>query len=262
MLVWAGNRQAVAFIQVRVAILLLSVLVGVFLVRRLVGLQVSLTTTKQSLRSALPYAASDFLAYASMRLDITIVALTIGEYYVGLYSPAVNITNALYLIPAAVYVVMVPVLSKLFIANPYQAWQSARRFTQVLVLVGIGSFAGLAVAAKPFVSILGASFSGSEEILQILSVILLFKSGTFAMAGILVSVGRQAQRTIVQAIAVAFNTVLNLIVVYRAGIYGVALVYVATEIILLVGYSLLVQRYRVKYTAPLANIMEEKGDAG
>ena len=249
-----GNQGAETYVLVRVIVLALTVFAGFLLVRRFVGLSASLATARYAFSNTKPFAVSDFLAFASMRLDVTIVAFTIGEYYVGLYSPAVSITNALYLIPNAVYIVMVPVLSSLFETNVSQAWATAKRFTWVLLGVGFVSFILLAIGARPLVSLLGESYRSSVPILQILSLILLFKSITYAMAGILVATGLQARRTVVQGIAVLFNATLNLIVVYRFGINGVAVVYVLTEIILLAGYFWLVQQHRSKSVSMAADL--------
>jgi O-antigen/teichoic acid export membrane protein len=57
------------------------------------------------------------------------------------------------------------------------------------------------------------------------------------MAAIMVATNQQVKRTFIQVIAAVTNIVLNLLVVFRFGINGVAFVYVITEIILLVGYT-------------------------
>jgi len=181
-----------------------------------------------------------------MRLDVIIVAFALGNYSVGLYSPAVSIVNALFFIPLSVYMVMVPSLSHLFESDLLQAWKSSKRFTLLLSVVGGLSSILLFVCADWVVALLGESFAGSGMILRILSVILLLKSLSFAMAGILVAGGRQSQRVIIQAIAVVLGTLLNLIVVFRFGINGVAVVFVITELILFLGYMGLVRRFRIE----------------
>jgi O-antigen/teichoic acid export membrane protein len=142
--------------------------------------------------------------------------------------------------------VMVPSLSHLFESDLLQAWKSSKRFTLLLSVVGGLSSILLFVCADWVVALLGESFAGSGMILRILSVILLLKSLSFAMAGILVAGGRQSQRVIIQAIAVVLGTLLNLIVVFRFGINGVAVVFVITELILFLGYMGLVRRFRIE----------------
>jgi O-antigen/teichoic acid export membrane protein len=63
------------------------------------------------------------------------------------------------------------------------------------------------------------------------------------LAAVLVAGDLQTQRSRVQAVAVIINALLNLMVVRWAGISGVAVVYVITEIVLLAGYAWLTLRF-------------------
>jgi O-antigen/teichoic acid export membrane protein len=105
-------------------------------------------------------------------------------------------------------------------------------------------FIALFFGAKYFVLLLGTAYAGSQEILQILSIILFIHSLTFGVAAILVATNQQTKRSIIQAIAVVINIGLNFLVIERWGIIGVAWVFVLTEIVLLLGYTWLVLRYR------------------
>jgi O-antigen/teichoic acid export membrane protein len=92
--------------------------------------------------------------------------------------------------------------------------------------------------AGPFLSelLLGDSYKTTGQLLRILSPILFLKSLSFACAAFLVAVGWQIRRLIPQAISAAANILLNLLVIMTLGIIGVALVYVVSEVILLIGY--------------------------
>lgn len=245
-LIYLGTELPEAYVTLRLGILLATCIIAYYLIHRLLGLHISREIIQISLKACPPYALSEFLALALMRLDVIIVAFALGNYSVGLYSPAVSIVNALFFIPLSVYMVMVPSLSHLFESDLLQAWKSSKRFTLLLSVVGGLSSILLFVCADWVVSLLGESFTGSGMILRILSVILLLKSLSFAMAGILVAGGRQSQRVIIQAIAVVLGTLLNLMVVFRFGINGVAVVFVITELILFLGYMGLVRRFRIE----------------
>jgi O-antigen/teichoic acid export membrane protein len=245
-LIYLGTKLPEAYVTLRLVILLATCIIAYYLIHRLLGLHISREIIQISLKACPPYALSEFLALALMRLDVIIVAFALGNYSVGLYSPAVSIVNALFFIPLSVYMVMVPSLSHLFESDLLQAWKSSKRFTLLLSVVGGLSSILLFVCADWVVALLGESFAGSGMILRILSVILLLKSLSFAMAGILVAGGRQSQRVIIQAIAVVLGTLLNLIVVFRFGINGVAVVFVITELILFLGYMGLVRRFRIE----------------
>jgi len=248
-LIYLGTKLPEAYVTLRLVILIATCIIAYYLIHRLLGLHISRKIIQISLKACPPYALSEFLALALMRLDVIIVAFALGNYSVGLYSPAVSIVNALFFIPLSVYMVMVPSLSHLFESDLLQAWKSSKRFTLLLSVVGGLSSILLFVCADWVVALLGESFAGSGVILRILSVILLLKSLSFAMAGILVAGGRQSQRVIIQAIAVVLGTLLNLAVVFRFGIDGVAVVFVITELILFLGYMGLVRRFRIETKA-------------
>lgn len=241
-----GEQQATVYVRARVGVLLLSFIVAVLLVQRRTPLRGTRQTIRRAISEAFHLALSEFLAWTSMRADVFIVALILGEYATGLYSPAVGIVNALFLVPATVYLVITPVLSNLFVTNVRQAWLTTKRGILLLMVVGAGLSLALIIGAGPLTSLLGASFKGSQEILQILSLVLLVHSLSFGMAAVLVATNQQARRVVVQAVVVAVNVLLNLLVVRWAGIRGVAVVYVVTEVMLLVGYAWLVRGYYLR----------------
>jgi O-antigen/teichoic acid export membrane protein len=256
LLIFAGSKNASAYFLARITVLAGSLVLALALAGRSIEIRPKLGTMRRILKEAFPYAASEFLAWTSMRLDVLIVAMILGEVAVGLYSPAVGLANALFIIPAAVYAVILPVLSNLFASHVDQAWLTAKRSLWLLIVLGAGLSVALYLLAGPLVSLLGTSFAGSQEILQILSVILFIHSISFGMAAILVAVNEQAKRTVVQAIAVAINGVFNLLAVSVLGIRGAAYVYVLTEVVLAGGYTWLVLRYRARTRAEPSQVPE------
>lgn len=249
LLIRLNVRQVETYVQVRIIVLFISLLVTIFIIWHIIGIKGTFRTVRRLLREAPPFAASEFLSWISLRIDVLIIAFALGEYAAGLYAPAVGVVNALFLIPAAVHGVMVPVLSHLYTTNISQAEIMAKRMIVLLLAAGLGLSLALLVGSPLLVSFLSESFSGSLGVLRVLSVILLFKSGSFAMAAILVAIGRQPYRTLVQAVAAIANIGLNLWIVYRLGIEGVAWVYVLTELLTVLGYTWLVQRYRPRSVA-------------
>ncbi len=244
-----GERDATAYLMMRAAALCLGVGIGTGLALRKIQVQASVEVARRILSGILPFASSELLAWAYMRVDVLIVALILGETATGLYSPAVGMTNALFLAPAAVYAVAVPLFSQLLASNVRRAWRAARQILLLLAAIGILLAGVVFISARPLTSWLGASFSGMHEILQTLSPIALLHSLSFGMAAILVAGNQQTGRAAVQAIAVLASIVLNLLVVRWAGVRGVAAVYVTTEAILLVGYTWLVLHYRLRSIA-------------
>jgi O-antigen/teichoic acid export membrane protein len=244
LLVLWGVDQPEKYIMIRVGVSSIVLLVAVFLLERNVGLHIDRKLAKHALRSAFPFASSDFLAMITMRADVVIISITIGKTATGLYSPAVGLVNMAFLAPMAIYMVMLPVLSNLYKHYPQQAHKTARRTIYLSLLVGIGLTLIYFFGAPLLPKLLGQSYMDSVSVLKILSLVLLFKCGSFAFATIMVATNQQAKRTLIQVIAASVNIILNLLIVINYGINGVAFVYVITEIVLFVGYSWYVWRTR------------------
>jgi O-antigen/teichoic acid export membrane protein len=246
LLVLSGSLNVHAYAWVRLAVLFVGFALGITAIWRSISLKASAAAVRGILSQAAPFAVSEALSLASLRQDLLIIGFALGDAAAGLYSPAVNLVNALFFIPLAAYYVMVPILGRLYATDVRQANLSARRM--ILMMAGIGAALALGFyLAAPFaLLLLGRSYTGVTQILRILSLVLLFKCGSFAMAAIIVVTGQQSRRTLFQFFAVAANAVLNLLVVSRWGVPGVAGVYVFTELLTLLGYSWIAARYGLK----------------
>lgn len=241
-LIGLGINKPENYLMVRVLVSAAALLLGLGMLYQMVGLRFNAKAARQALRSAFPFAASEFLAMLTMRADVVIIGFMLGKTATGLYSPAVGLINMAFLAPMAVTMVLVPVLSSLYQTHPLQARRTAKN--TVILMFGLGMLLsmGFALAAPLVTVLLGASYQGSVEILRILSLVLFFKCGSFGMAAILVAIDQQVKRVLVQGVAVAANILGNLAVVNWLGIRGVAWMYVLTEMVLLIGYTWVVWR--------------------
>jgi O-antigen/teichoic acid export membrane protein len=232
-----GALHPEAYMKIRVLVSLMALTLSILILVRRFQLNFVPAIAREALSQFFHFALSDFLGMVTMRVDVVIISVTLGTTATGLYSPAVGLVNMAFLAPMAIYWVMLPVLSNLYKNHVDQAWITAKRTVWLSLAVGLG-LTLLYFFGAPFLPvILGPSYEGSVAVLRILSWILLFKCGSFAMATILVARNLQARRTLIQVVAASMNIILNLLIVYKYGINGVAVVYVLTEIVLFSGYS-------------------------
>ena len=124
----------------------------------------------------------------------------------------------------------------------------AQKLTWLMFGLGLLFTAGAFVVARPLMVLaFGPEYALTGDILRIFSFILVFRCLSFAFAALLTAVGWQSRRVVVQVIVVLLNIGLNLLVVTRWGLVGVAWVYVATEAVLALGHYYWVARwYRLK----------------
>lgn len=190
-----------------------------------------------TLKKSIPFALSEGLAMIYGRIDISIIAVVLGPIAAGLYSPAVSLINALALIPATAYFVFLPIFRQILSTN-VSAFRRAI-FTGLIVGLLGGAFLGISVwgIAIPLIRFLyGPAYEPTGHILVILSGVLFARTLNLILAAGIIVLNYQYQRVIVQVIAAIFNIVLNLLIINRWEIWGVAFVFVATEWLLVVAY--------------------------
>jgi O-antigen/teichoic acid export membrane protein len=250
LLVSFSARELVDFLVARSLLLFLGASGSMFLAWYFFKGRPDRTTILEALKQSPAYAASEFLVLLFMRMDVLIVALMLGQFEAGIYSPAVGIINILLLVPVALYQVVLPALSRLFSTDVRQAWQASRRYGGLFLGIGAILSIGIYFGSDLITLILGQAFFASGIILKLLSPILFLHSVTFAVAAILVATNQQAKRTSVQVFAVVTDALLNVILLPRIGIEGAAIAYVASEIVLLSGYAWLVLSYHRRSDLP------------
>lgn len=198
----------------------------------------ALIQTRDILVSARPFMVAELASSIYEKADLTIVSLFIGSSGASVYGPAINLLQVSFLASRALFLFVVPALSKAYV-------ESSRSFMRkaVMQLVAQG-LVGAVLSTIVFLSasfiislVFGPAYGASSEILCLLSPIPFLRSLNFALGAILASGNRQSQRTRVQLLCAAFNVLANLVVIVPFGIAGVAVVYVLSELILASGYS-------------------------
>jgi O-antigen/teichoic acid export membrane protein len=217
-------------------------------------LDLRLNVLLSMLKATVPFALSELLMLIYLKVDIIIIASYLNETATGIYSPASSLITALFLVPSVIYMVTIPSLG-----NLVHKLEEANSNTRIVVhqikniltklmlgmgLLGLFLTLGTWLSAELVVQLLlGPSYEQTGQILQIMSLLLLAKAGSFATAAVLVAGDRQHQRVRVQTVIAILNLGLNLFVVQWAGIKGVAWVYVLTELLLFVGYAAFVWQW-------------------
>lgn len=255
---WVDATALMPYLLVRLIATAAGALIALFVAQRMLALQqtwvqlVALLPTV--LRESVPFALSMFLALVYARADIAIVGQQLGREAAGLYAPASTVASALFLIPAAIYGVVLPVLSRTHSQSASSdaiagVLKLARQATVGSAALGVVLAISVALLAAPIVRVaFGAEFlignTSTATILAILSGVLLLRCVSYALAALVVSVGWQGRRVVVQALTAGFNVVANLLLARRVGIEGVAVIYVVTELILMLGYALLARQWQ------------------
>lgn len=247
-------QNAQTYMTVRLVAALVSSIVTIFFVIRVIGLHFPKLSLAFVLRDTIPFGISEGLAIIYGQIDIIIIGYWLGKTAVGFYAPAVALMSTLFMIPRAIYEVMLPITSELYIKHPQSLAQHAYKIVLISSGLGIVMGIGMTIIARPLVWLVyGPTYAVSGHILTLLSPILVLKSLSFGLATVLTAVGWQNRRVIVQLLAALLNIGLNIYIINTYEIIGVAYVYIFTETILVMGYMFYLLYWQHLHRVQLAN---------
>lgn len=200
-------------------------------------------TDEEILRQGRPFMLAELASAVYVRADVSIVSLLLGKSATALYGPAINLLQASFLAPRALFLLILPLLSKAF-------KQDMHKFNRqgILQLVVQGTIGGLisitlfTFADELLTLIFREAYLGSAQYLRLLSPIPFLRALNFGVGTMLTASNRQALNTRVQMIVAAFNVIANLLVILPFGLMGVAIVYVISDMVLLLATSYLLWR--------------------
>lgn len=236
--------EASRFLTARAVISAAAALLSVACARRTINPeQKTAEPATAILRSAVPFMWSELAVAVYMRADLSILSLVKGSTASSVYGPATSLLSMCFLVPNALYLLVVPNLARLAKQVDPDFGRLALRQLLAQALSGVLLFAGVLALAPWLIRIvLGPHYVASAATLSLLSPILLFKSLSFGLGAWLTAGGEQATRTRIQVAVAVLNLCANLAVVGPFGVTGVAVVYVISEVLLCIGYGIAVQR--------------------
>jgi len=222
--------------------LLMAVIVLVSLGRAYLRYRDALTPIRSILTASRVFMLSELASAAYIKADLTIISLVLGTEGTSIYGPAITLLQAAFLVPAALFFVMVPVLSRTYKEDIDNFLARGKAQTAVQVVLGLVISVFTFLLAPLIVDLVfGEEYYRSATVLRILSPLPLIRSLNFAFAAILTSCNRQSDRTRVQIIAAGVNVVGNLIVIVPYGILGVSVIFLLSEIVLWLGYAIILR---------------------
>jgi len=235
-----GSRSVMLIAGLRAAIAG-GLAVAVFLMLRLDFRFARRQESLRMLRDSRAYTYSEFFSVIYMQADINLLTLLQGKVMAGIYSPALSVINALFIIPSSVYTFSIPTLARTYHEMPQRLPAAARQLLVGITLMGIVLFAGVGILGDDLVRLLlGSEYETTGQLITLLSPVLLLKCLEFGLASLIVALNKQKERIFPQMIAAAMNVGLNLWLIPLYGVFGAARVYVISEVVLFLGYGIIV----------------------
>jgi O-antigen/teichoic acid export membrane protein len=236
-LAWDARTPLMAATGYRLLSSLAGIILMAWLLRRNLRLVWQPRDLLRMIKQARVYFVSDLFANITGKADLTLVALLMGAFSAGIYSPALAIINTTFLIPTVLWQVFLPALARQAPGTRGFHWTMGIHVAGNL-LYGLLCSATLFEWTTAIVHLLyGAQFGESVPLLRIMSLIPLLKSINFCTAIYMVVRDRQGLRAVLLAIGAMVNAAGNLIAIPIFGLTGAAWVNLGTEVIVFLCYA-------------------------
>ncbi|MEM3594927.1 MAG: polysaccharide biosynthesis C-terminal domain-containing protein, partial [Candidatus Jordarchaeaceae archaeon] len=239
-LVLYGIRVPEVFALIRLLFTVLGLITALYIYRPFIEGGV-LQMTVIPLKELMPFVLSEMLVQIYVVADVSLLSILSNPTQVGLYSPASSLISALFIIPNTIYLFLVPVYSKIIARHQYLTKKHVYLPLGGMAVLGILLSVSLGGGGHWFVPvILCDAFKRTSDLLMLLSPILFFKCLQFGLAAIIVAAGWQTYRLIPQFVSSLVNVLVNVILIPNLGAQGAVIAYNASELILLLGYTIIV----------------------
>jgi O-antigen/teichoic acid export membrane protein len=188
------------------------------------------------LRASLPYLATAFGMIAYSELAVIVLSMQVSTTEVGWYGAASQIFATLLFGAVVFTTVTFPTMARAHIASPDAMPEMLRRNLALILIISVPIGLGLfTVAPQLMVLLFGEAFAPSGQILQVLSLVLIFMYANVLFGQYFNSTDRQHVWTVVIVISATMIVPLNLMLVplcqrvFGVGAIGGALSFLITE---------------------------------
>jgi len=208
------------------------------------------------IRELLPFFFSVILVELLWCQDILILGFIRDDQAVGIYSSALKIVAFILGMSPFFHTAILPVLSRLFIESESQLIDLSNRILRYLILGSLPMSIGLTMISDKIIRILYSDiFYESTIVLQITSWTITVGFIQAIYSVILTAIDRQKEKVIFIGMNFLISTLLNIILIYYFSYLGAAVVKLATTIIGLGFFIILVSRY-LKYLPLFTSIIK------
>jgi O-antigen/teichoic acid export membrane protein len=199
---------------------------------------------KPMLSAAFPLMLNGLLISIMFKSDVFLLQPFKGDNEVGLYNAAYKFVDALLIFPSAITMALFPLFSS-YSANARE--NMTRAFAEgmrLLAIVGLPICGGMVFVAYDLIGLLGGEsfLPGGAIALQILIWFLPFSYINGITQYVLIALNRQRYITVAVLITAACNIILNLIFIPFFGYIAASAMTIATEVILLIIYAIIMRR--------------------
>ncbi len=212
--------------------------------RRVLSLtNISLSILKKALKGSLPYGILGILGLLYFRIDTIILSYLRGSFETGIYGISYRFLEAIIFVPSAFASALFPSLAKLHDSGTEEMKKLYFKSLKLMAMLGVLAYVGYVFILPPLIHFFLPQFLPAISAIQILALSLPFIFMATPGVQVLLSSDKYLKQVIYYSLlTVAFNVVLNLLLIPGMGFIGAAWVTVASDILSFVVFYSLINR--------------------
>lgn len=217
-----------------------------------VRFELDLKLIRSLINTSIPFLMYGALAVIYYRLDTILLSLMANIAVVGWYNAGYRLFDTLSFIPNLVIsAILYPIFAKLSVTSHANLKIAIEKSTNLLLFCSIPITTGLIVTAPNIISFLyhRPEFTHTIPSLQALAPGLIFLYLNFVLCAILMSTRQEKKMTLMAAVALVFNLLLNLFLIPLYQHIGAALVTSLTELLLFCMAAMFVPRHLLPFAS-------------
>ena len=191
----------------------------------------------KTLKQSLPYGLALILQTLYLRIDVILISVMLGASSVGTYGLATRILESFLILGVFFGQAILPKISAEE-STPQKARQTLSWAAEILLLVSLPLIIGTVMYARPIIALISSpeflsssQFFGSDQVLILLVPTIFFAFFNQLFTFTLVAKNRQVYLMIVNALALAANALLNILLLPKYGIAAAAWTTIGCEVL-------------------------------
>ena len=190
--------------------------------------------TKNLLSYSWPLMITDYVQIFGKKIDIFFIGYFMGARAIGIYTPAVILSNVLWVVPQALGYLLFPIVNKLnHEGKKDEVIDISKKAYKYMVYLGLPLFCFMAIFSKDILNLLyGKDFLEAHMALIILSVSVTLQVFYQTSYFILIANKKTKLTMIFNIVATLFNVTANYLMIPVYGIMGAAIATLGSSILL------------------------------
>lgn len=217
--------------------------IGLFIYNKIkpIRIKFDLDFCKRLFKKSMPFGLFVIFGTLYFQIDTVILSYIKGDEAVGIYQAVVRLIIILMIIPEAFTESLFPRMTKYFYTSKEHLDLIYKKAFKVLLITGLPITAILLILSQKIIFfIFGESFSKSAGILQILSVVIIFRFLAYVPGTLLTAIEKQKIRMRITGLSCLINILLNLLLIPHFSFWGAAIANLLTHVFLFSSYMTIV----------------------